>query len=301
MERPTPAQELDEKRAALQWARQIVLPDDLRQTYEQAAAEIAHALTHEVYHVSIQLPHLIYLNTVLISVPRRWLTLRAGNPIDALRRRSSHSTILKNLNNLSHHSYEPAASIVRFSAYLAAKHILFDLVPSVEQIEALCHAPEGVSAVVERLSSYVQWMQFIDQIYPAWTADDLYNAKYSHLIQHLTALGRALAADETQQMIIDLVALWQGGDSLRGLKLLIPYLDERNYRMQTYPVIVIPSQRIPFRPEFVVGACRVEEQRVRKNPQLSQATRWQLISQLDSVLQTFEEIIRDTTSSALSS
>ena len=75
MERPTPAQELDEKRAALQWAQHIVLPDDLHQTYEQAAAEIAHALTHEVYHVSIQLPHLIYLNTVLISVPRRWLRM----------------------------------------------------------------------------------------------------------------------------------------------------------------------------------------------------------------------------------
>jgi len=38
----------------------------------------------------------------------------------------------------------------------------------------------------------------------------------------------------------------------------------------------------------VVGACRLAQREVRKDPTLSQATRWQLLSQLDSLIQSFE-------------
>jgi hypothetical protein len=57
-------------------------------------------------------------------------------------------------------------------------------------------------------------------------------------------------------------------------------------------VIVIPTGRILFRPEFVIGTCRLAEREVRKDPDLSQSTRWQLLSQLDSITQAFENEIR---------
>jgi hypothetical protein len=104
----------------------------------------------------------------------------------------------------------------------------------------------------------------------------------------LTQQGRALANYHTRQIIAEIQARWQSREVIRGLTLRIPYLDEKHYRMTVCEVVVIPTGRIPFRPEFILGACRVEQQKVRKNPQFSQSTRWQLISQLDAIIQAFE-------------
>jgi hypothetical protein len=50
----------------------------------------------------------------------------------------------------------------------------------------------------------------------------------------------------------------------------------------------MPNARIPFRPDFVVSACRLAEREVRQNPRYAQATRWQLLAQLDLITQAFD-------------
>jgi len=143
-------------------------------------------------------------------------------------------------------------------------------------------------ALIGQLSQHMDWLHMAEQLYPGWTTHALYNDTASLLTDHLIEQGRALADYYTLQIIDDVRRDWRGGRITRGLTLFIPYLDERHYRMKKYQVVVTPVGRILFRPEFVVGACRVAQQHVRKDTALSQATRWQLLSQLDTISQAFE-------------
>ncbi len=302
MVKPTPAEQLEAQRAALDWAEQIQQhqPEELQAAYEQAAAEIVATLTQATYHVSIQLPHILYHNHVMVTVPPKRVAVHAGSLFDTLRRHSCAHILLKALTQLTHHPMTAVSVIARYTSYLAAKRLLLDVIPPLKQIDEFrlfdvsgqpSVSLEQARSGVDQLSLYVQWIRAVEQLYPGWASDDRYDEKYAHLIIQLTAQGRFLANYETRQMIDEILTRWRAGDPLSGLQLSFPYLDERQYQIRQYKVVVIPTARIPFRPEFVLGASRVEQQRVRKNPQLSQSTRWQLISQLDSIIQTFEQVV----------
>ncbi len=143
-------------------------------------------------------------------------------------------------------------------------------------------------AVVEHLSRFVHALHQIEELYPAWQTHDQYSEKHALLTTHLIDQGRALANYQTQKIIQDIQMSWKTGEMTRGLTIFLPYLDERQSNMEEYKIVVIPAGRILFRPEFIVGACRVTERQVRSDSNLSQATRWQLLSQLDTIIQAFE-------------
>jgi hypothetical protein len=298
----TPADTLAQHLAALDWAAQLLAqqPDDLQQAYHGAARQIAEALTHVTYTLTVQLPNCVYLNGTLTLVPRKWVVLHAGSWLHRWRRQVCHADLIAKLNALVTLSHVVIASSARLVAYLSARELLYDYVPTPDDLQSgsavaipqvrLNTSEDRVKAEVDRLCSYVEALRWVEQLYPGWTADDLYSEKYARLTARLTRQGHALAVYYTQRIIDDLLGRWHSGEVIRGLTLLVPYLDEQHYQMKTYRVEVIPTGRIAFRPEFVVGACRVTEQEVRHNPQLSQATRWQLISQLDMLSQAFETI-----------
>jgi hypothetical protein len=182
--------------------------------------------------------------------------------------------------------------------YLAAQQLLTSLPGQAElRNQYTAFDKQGVlvagshstaDALIGQLSQCMGWLHTAELLYPAWTTHDLYNDVSSVLTTHLIEQGRALANYYTQQIIDEVQRDWRAGKITRGLTLFIPYLDERQYEMRNYRVVVIPTGRILFRPEFVVGACRVTQRHVRKDPTLSQGTRWQLLSQLDSLIQAFE-------------
>jgi hypothetical protein len=221
-----------------------------------------------------------------------------GNFLNQLQRRDCHDAIVQALNMLMSHNDITVSGIARLIRYLTAEAILFHQIPNPEQIEAGYHAfnSQGSLSItlqeadikVSELSSFIDRLQLIEKLYAGWTVSDSYNEIFAVLSVQITTQGRALAAYYTEKIANELHARWQKREVIRGLTLHIPYLDEKTCHMTFYEMVVIPVGRIPFRPEFIVGACRIEQQKVRKNPQLSQATRWQLVSQLNELIRVFE-------------
>jgi hypothetical protein len=290
----------EQRRADLDWAVQTLAaqPADIARLFRQTAQAIAHALTAEVYTFSVQLPFLLYQNGQLVPARPALLHLQMGNFLTTLRRNPCRPALLDGLAALMKQRDDSAASIARLVAYLTGATILFQHIPNPQEIKKshqpftaqgeLTTTPAQADKIASQLSTYIDHLNIVEQIYPGWTASDDYNELYAALTAQLTEQGRYLAGYYTDQIVAELQTRWQRREVIRGLTLHIPYLDEKIYRMMQYEIVVIPTGRIPFRPEFIVGACRVEQQKVRKNHQFSQATRWQLISQLDDLIQAFE-------------
>lgn len=299
----TAVSRFEQLREALAWAERTLSqqPEDLRLEYRQAGQAVADALTQKIYSVSIQLPFRI-LNGGIQSVQPKLTRLRIGNVITRLLHRSCHTALIHRLHTLSEHPNRVVSESARLTCYLAARALLTAL-PSQADLrdnytafdERGVRAAERYAtadALIGQLSRRLDWLRTAEQLYPAWTAHDLYNNASALLTAHLIGQGRALANYHTQQIIHDMRQAWRAGRITRGLTLFIPYLDERLYRMKEYKMVVIPTGRILFRPEFVIGACRLAERDVRKDPTLSQSTRWQFLSQLDSITQAFEVEMR---------
>jgi hypothetical protein len=293
----------EQRREALAWAERTLRqqPEDLRLEYHQAGQAVADALTQKIYSVSIQLPFRI-LNGGMQSLQPKLTRLRIGNVITRLLHRSCHTALIHRLHMLSEHPNRVVSESARLTCYLAAQALLTALPSQADLRDYYATFDEhGVraaersataDALIGQLSRRIDWLHTAEQLYPAWTTHDLYNNAAALLTAHLIEQGRALANYYTQQIIHDVRQAWRTGRITRGLTLFIPYLDERLFQMRKYTVIVIPTGRILFRPEFVIGACRLAERDVRKDTDLSQSTRWQLLTQLDSITQAFEVEIR---------
>jgi hypothetical protein len=293
--RNSPTELPDER--TLQWAIESwnEQPQDIRSVYEDAAQRIAVALTGTSSSLVIQLPHQLWQANHLLSAPTQDLMLRVGGILYLLRRQSCRAALLRALVSLTTNPNSVTAAIGRLIGYLVGK-LLFGQISSSGYSAAfdadnhLMVSEAIAEETVRHLCQDMERLKMIEQLFPGWTADDTYNETSSLLATRLISQGRALAEYYTRQIIGDLAGRWQKGEIIRGLTLYIPYLNERLYIMERHQVVVIPTGRIAFRPEFVLGACRVAQQEVRKNARLSQATRWQLISQLDSIIQAFEAL-----------
>jgi hypothetical protein len=232
-------------------------------------------------------------------LPHYSQSLQAGNLLNRVRRVSCAPAVLHTLDQRVTDADASVSASTRLLRYMAAQHVLTRRIPSVEAIQSdyvafddeghcIVATVDAADKLVDRLVQYLDWLHIAEQLYPGISTSDAYDAIRTQLISQLTEQGRALAACYTSQIATDLKAQWKAGKLARGLTLYVPYLDERDYRMAEYKIVVIPNARIPFRPQFVVSACRVAEREVRQNPNLAQSTRWQLISQLDQLSQAFD-------------
>jgi len=262
---------------------------------------VADALTHITYWIAIQLPCRILHNTVL-DVPPHMTVLRAGNIAHRVLQRPCNTAVVHRLKELSEHANAVVAESAKLTSYLAAQQLLTSLpgsadlytnyTPFNKQGQLIVADHTTADALLAQLSQYMDRLHMAEQLYPGWTTHGLYNKVSTLLTTHFVEQGRALANSYTREIVSEIRQHWQAGKIARGLTLFIPYLDERRCRMEKYKVVVIPTGRILFRPEFIIGACRVSQHHVRKDPELSQATRWQLLSQLDSIIQAFETELR---------
>ncbi len=287
MDSLTPAIRMQQLRQSLQWAEQLFArqPAELRAAYQESGEQVAAALTKNTFSFTFRFPDRIALEDSLRMVPHR--SVQVGSLFNQIRKISCNAAILSNLNALGSPATGVMASCARLVAYLAARDILMNRVPDVTMAsQTESQDADGLKNRVEQLSQYVEWLRTAEQLYPGWTADDLYNERYAQVVAELTEQGRLLATRYTDDLIHEVQESAQTG--IRGLTLYIPYLDEQQYQMARYEVVVVPVSRIQFRPQFVVSACRIAQQEVRKNPRLSQSTRWQLVLQLDRVTQAFE-------------
>jgi hypothetical protein len=118
--------------------------------------------------------------------------------------------------------------------------------------------------------------------------DEEYQQKRYGMLGQFINQGRAMARYRTHE-IIQTIKRRAAAQSLnRGLSLSLPYLDDQDLRMKTYPFEIIPAGRIMFVPAFVIRAVREEQAKVGQDTRLSPSTRKHIIVELKMLESAFE-------------
>ncbi|MBX3081618.1 MAG: hypothetical protein KF716_08265 [Anaerolineae bacterium] len=305
----SPADRLRQQYEQLRWGTQVLAlqPAPLQAEIAQAAATIVLALLAPAYQFTLELPTEIITESSQVVRLTKPITIRAGGLLHRIQRKTCEQELLKKLTALNEDRDPAIAQIANLVNYSATATILTGRIPAASVITAmraydhkkqrLCKTDEEAEAIINRLTGYVEQLRIAEQLYPGWMASDLYTEKRSALLQQVTEQGAALAHAQTLDIIENLKQLWQRQSIGGGLTLFVPYMDEDSYHMRGYRVEVMPNARIPFRPDFVVSACRLAEQQVRQNRLFAQRTRWQLLTLLDLISQAFElRVTSDATS-----
>ena len=293
----SPAARVHHLRETLDWASALLAaqPEPLRQAYLRTARIIVHALTTDARQLRVALPNRVVEQGVLREAPRPGVVLQVGSFLTRLRDRPAQSQIISGLQRMSEQRHPVVGVCARLTAFAAAQILLTEAINGDSAAAPLPAGtppqPEAIEAAretVARLCRLAHWMRYAEELFPGWDSDDTFNETLAHLTARLLSSGRTLALWQTQHLMDDLHDRWRKGQFLNGLTVYVPYLDERAYEMAEYRLDVVPSARIPFHPGFLVSACRLAERDVRSSAHFSQATRWQLLSQLDLLVHTFD-------------
>ncbi len=101
--------------------------------------------------------------------------------------------------------------------------------------------------------------------------------------EDIVARGRTLAQDAVDELIEELWRRAANHQLDRGVRLSLPYYDDRQLSMRWRDFTVIPRGRILFVPAFVVIAAERELERVGKDRQFTDSTRRHLLGLLEKL------------------
>lgn len=105
--------------------------------------------------------------------------------------------------------------------------------------------------------------------------------------EDLVRRGRALAHLAIDEMIAELDLRASRHQLDRGLRLSLPYFDDRRLSLRYWSFSVIPKGRILFVPAFVVLAVEREIERVQAQREFTDATRAHLLEGLRQLASAF--------------
>ncbi len=105
--------------------------------------------------------------------------------------------------------------------------------------------------------------------------------------EETVARGRELAGLAVEEMIDEIRRRAASHQLDRGLRLSLPYFDDRRLSLRRRDFTVIPAGRILFVPAFVVIAVEREMERVNGDRQFTDTTRRHLLALLDRVRRAF--------------
>lgn len=99
--------------------------------------------------------------------------------------------------------------------------------------------------------------------------------------------GRALAHLAAEEMIAEIKLCAARHLLDRGLRLSLPYFDDRRMAVRHWEFTITPKGRILFVPAFVVLAAEREIVRVRTQREFTETTRSQLLTELQLLAAAF--------------
>jgi hypothetical protein len=100
--------------------------------------------------------------------------------------------------------------------------------------------------------------------------------------------GRAFARYKTGEIIKTIRKRSRAGELNRGLKLDLPFFDDLELVIKTYPIVVIPDGFVMFIPAFVIRAVLEERTRIVQDTRFSPSTRKHLLGELRTLGYAFE-------------
>jgi hypothetical protein len=117
--------------------------------------------------------------------------------------------------------------------------------------------------------------------------------------EDLILRGRALAHLAIDEMIAELDLRASRHQLDRGLRISLPYFDDRRLSLRYWSFTVIPTGRIMFVPAFVVVAVEREVDRVQAQHEFTDSTRTHLLEGLHQLASAFRSGAADNRRSDL--
>ena len=108
-----------------------------------------------------------------------------------------------------------------------------------------------------------------------------------HSVEQIVARGRRLAGLAVEELIEEVHRRASAHQLDRGLRLSLPYFDDRRLTLRRRDFTVIPRGRVMFVPAFVVIAAEREVARVAKDAQYTETTRRHLLELLRALRAAF--------------
>jgi hypothetical protein len=265
-------------------------PPWVQRFLEEQASALAGKLLQKARRASFCLPERVWRSgpipgqVELLTIPKRFRRQRAGNLSAGLQQR------LTELEEAEDPGLATGAKLVRhatalrlLSSFHAPEGTAFD-----EQGSLLASSTARAEAYLASMQRALAVLTTAIALAPYLTAGQHTRQKQEDLTGQLIHQGRALAAYQTGE-IIDTIKRRAAANSLnRGLRLSLPYLDDKALEMRAHEFEVIPPGRIPFDPAYVMLAAREEQIRVSQDPQLSSTTRKHLLEGLKRLEKAFE-------------
>ena len=152
-------------------------------------------------------------------------------------------------------------------------------------VKSLYEAEEQLAA----MRCYVEILDLAQTLAIYIVTDDEYRRKHFGMLQQLLEQGCALARHETKALIADIKNMAAQHELDQGMRLSLPYFDDRTLGLRERKFDVTPAGRVMFVPTFVVQAARREQSAVLADLRLSAGTRQHLLHELKLLEQAFDD------------
>jgi hypothetical protein len=293
-------------------------PAETQRLFQQQAVRIGTALLERKGEIRFRLPERIVWPEAgngeggSSDVPvefREQIVAGFLNRIPAKDIRSAFRGRLAQLENSGYSGVRAGAALLRFAV---VRHIVHDLIP--EKLTAglpaadflfpqdgegyrpwaVPEAPDekrflqDAEGALPRLRDGLSILHQAVSLAPYMFADKEYQAKRDVLLARLLSLGHAVADGHIRNIVRTIRRRADADDLNRGLRLSVPYFDDRALEMKLHEFEVIPPGRTMFVPAFVALAAAREQEKIGQENSLSSSTRMHLLAGLKSLEQAFD-------------
>jgi hypothetical protein len=138
-------------------------------------------------------------------------------------------------------------------------------------------------AHITSMQKYLAILNNAITIAPYMITDEAWQERHYGILGQLVNQGRLLARYQTEEIIRKIQSRAAGHKLDRGLRISLPYFDDKKLALQNYDFVVIPYGRIMFHSAFTVLAAREQQLKIAQDGRLSFATRKHLIKELHSL------------------
>jgi hypothetical protein len=286
-------------------------PEETQRSLERQAVFIAGALLDFQSRLNFTLPEFVSLpdgrtgDYRRVEVPADFRRQNVAGFLGRLPLKDVRSAFRRRLSTLEESMYPAVAASAGLLRYAVARHIVWDRIPQAtaeeifREIDAL-QRPDGpggdgrehisLESIERKVDESRRSLETLHQalsLAPYIYTDEDYQAKRAGVVNQLIPLGRTLAHRYVVRMIETIDRRAEENDLNRGLRLSLPYFDDRALELKLHEFEVIPPGRTMFVPAFVALAAVREQDAVEQNDALSPSTRMHLLEELKKLQRAF--------------
>jgi len=271
-------------------------PEETRRFFDGQAVAVAGALLESKSGLTFSLPDFVCLPDERggqyrpVDVPSDFRRQSVAGLLGRFPLKDVRSEFRRRLTRLEESIYPAVAAGAGLLRYAVARHIVRDRIP-VEEDAVGGNTEDSPETVERKLAGY---RRFVDTLYQALSlapyiyTDEEYQSKRAEVLSRLIPLGHRLSHLYVGRIIETIDRRAEAHDLNRGLRLSLPYFDDRALEMKLYAFEVIPAGRTMFVPAFVVLAAAREQEKIEQDAALDPSTRMHLLEEIKILQRAFE-------------